>query len=219
MIDAKPETAAADRPPRSVAGLVVMGGRATRMGGGDKALITIAGRPALEHLLERFRPQVGALALSANGDPTRFGHFGTTVLPDDPDAPEGPLAGVLSGLAWAAGLPRVTHLATVPGDAPFPPADLVPRLAEAAGDGAAAAYGPHGVEPLDALWPVAALPRLQALAGQGLRSPKRALEELGAVAVMFSGALDFLDLDEPADVARAEARLWDQDAWRERSTR
>lgn len=218
MSDANAEAADHGLRPCDVAGLVVMGGRASRMGGGDKPLIAIAGRPVIEHLLERFRPQVGALALSANGDPARFDRLGATVLPDGADAPEGPLAGVLAGLAWAATLPGVSHLATVPGDAPFPPTDLVRRLAEAAGDGAAAAHGPHGVEPLDALWPVAALPRLQALTLEGLRSPKRALETLGAVAVPFTGALDFLDLDEPADVARAEA-LSRGGAWRKPPTR
>lgn len=193
--------------PSAVAGLVVMGGRATRMGGGDKALIEIAGAAVLEHLVARFRPQVGPLALSANGDPARFARFGLAIAPDRPGDPEGPLAGVLAGLAWASGLPGVTHLATVPGDAPCPPADLVARLAEAAGDGAAAAHGPHGVEPLDALWPVAALKDLEALAAEGLRSPKRALEQLGAAAVRFDGPLDFLDVDAPDDVLRAEALL------------
>lgn len=203
--------AQSDHEPRfvrpEIAGLVVMGGRATRMGGGDKALIEIAGVPAVERLLARFRPQVGPLALSANGDPARFARFGLTVVPDRTGDPEGPLAGVLAGLAWASRLPGVTHLATVPGDAPYPPADLVARLMAASRGGAAAACGPHGVEPLDALWPVAALAELEALAAEGLRSPKRALERLGAAEVLFDGPLDFLDLDEPEDVARAEALL------------
>ncbi|QZN99467.1 NTP transferase domain-containing protein [Chenggangzhangella methanolivorans] len=184
-----------------------MGGRATRMGGGDKALIEVAGRAAIDRLLDRFASQAEPLALSANGDPARFARLRLPVLADRPGDPEGPLAGVLAGLAWAAALPGVTHLATVPGDAPCPPADLVARLAAAAGDGAAVAHGPHGVEPLDALWPVSALGRLEALAREGLRSPKRALEALGAAAVSFDGPLDFLDLDEPADVARAERLL------------
>lgn len=193
--------------PSAIAGLVVMGGRATRMGGGDKALIEIAGVTALDRLLARFRPQVGPLALSANGDPSRLARFGLDVVADRPGDPEGPLAGVLAGLAWAARLPGATHLATVPGDAPCPPDDLVARLAAAAGDGAAAAHGPHGVEPLDALWPVAALKDLEALAAEGVRSPKRALERLGAAAARFDGPLDFLDLDAPDDVLRADALL------------
>lgn len=194
----------------AIAGLVVMGGRATRMGGGDKALIEIAGRRAIDRLLEAFRPQVDLLALSANGDPARFASIGLPVIADRPGDPEGPLAGVLAGLAWAAMTPGVTHLATVPGDAPCPPADLVARLAAAAGRGAAAAHGPNGVEPLDALWPTAALGRLEALVREGLRSPKRALEALEAAAVRFDGPLDFLDLDEPDDVPRVERLISDR---------
>lgn len=190
-----------------IAGLVVMGGRATRMGGGDKALTAVAGRSALERLLERFSPQVGRLALSANGDPARFTRFGLPVLPDPADAAEGPLAGVLAGLGFAAGVAGVTHLATVPGDAPAPALDLVARLAEAAGEGAAVAHGPDGVEPLHALWPVSAFAELSALAKGGLASPKRALERLGAAPVLFEDPGAFLDIDEPGDVVRAERLL------------
>lgn len=190
----------------AIAGLVVMGGRATRMGGGDKPLIAIGGRPALDHLLDRFRPQVGALALSANGDPARFASYGLEIVRDGADGPDGPLAGVLAGLGWAAAL-GASHLATVPGDAPFPPADLVARLADAAGEAAACAFGPNGVEPMHALWPLSALPALRALAKEGLASPKRALERLGAARVDFTDAEAFLDLDAPGDVARAEAAL------------
>lgn len=185
-----------------IAGLVVMGGRATRMGGRDKALLPFGDGTILASAIARFRPQVGPLALSANGDPARLSTFGLTVLPDAIDGPEGPLAGVLAGLAWAATLPGVTHLATIPGDAPFPPDDLVARLAAAAGDGAACAEGPSGPEPLHALWPTAALPRLRRLA-----SPRRALQALGAVSVLFDAPDAFLDVDTPQDLDRAIARL------------
>ena len=191
-----------------IAGLVLMGGRASRMGGGDKALIEIAGRSILDHALDRFRPQVGALALSANGDAARLAGFGLPVLPDAPDGPEGPLGGVLAGLAWAAALPGVTHLATIPGDGPCPAENLVARLLEAAGDGEpAAATGPRGIEPLHALWPLALLPELERLVAEGARGPKRALEMLGARLVAFDGPADFLDVDEPADLARAEGLI------------
>ncbi|RXF75386.1 NTP transferase domain-containing protein [Hansschlegelia zhihuaiae] len=193
--------------PSAVAGLVLMGGRASRMGGGDKALIAIAGRPALDRLLERFSPQVGALALSANGDPARFSAYGLPILADAPDGPEGPLAGVLSGLAWASTIPRATHLATAPGDAPCPPLDLVARLSAVAGEGAAVAEGARGVEPLHALWPLGAVSRLRTLVAEGVASPKRALELLGAGRVAFHDPLAFADLDEPADVARIEQAI------------
>lgn len=191
-----------------IAGLVLMGGRASRMGGGDKALIEIAGRPILEHALGRFRQQVGPLTLSANGDPARFAAFGLAVLPDPAAAPEGPLAGVLAGLDWASGLDGVTHLATIPGDAPCPPETLVDRLL-AEGGGTAAATSARGIEPLHALWPLSVRARLDALILDGVRSPKRALERLDARLVAFDGPNDFLDVDEPADLARAERAFRD----------
>jgi molybdopterin-guanine dinucleotide biosynthesis protein A len=188
----------------AIAGLVLMGGRGTRMGGADKALLVLAdGRPILAHALERLRGQVGPLALSANGDPARLAGFGLTVLPDPADGPEGPLGGVRAGLRWAASLGSVSHLATVPGDAPAPPRDLVARLAAAAGDGAAAASGPDGVEPLHALWPVASLAALDELIAGGVQSPKRALARLGAVEVGF--AERFRDVDTPDDLAALKA--------------
>lgn len=190
------------------AGLVLMGGKASRMGGGDKALIAIAGRPILAHALERFRPQVGPLALSANGDPSRFSGFGLPVLPDPKGGPEGPLGGVVAGLEWARSLAGVTHLATIPGDAPLPSPELVARLAAASiGEAPAAAAGARGIEPLHALWPLAARDALSALIAEGVRSPKRALERLGARLVVLDGPHDFLDLDEPADLAAVERAL------------
>src|SRR3954470_5466243 len=137
---------------RTVAGLILMGGRSSRMGGGDKALLPFGDATILDAAIARFGPQVVTLAISANGDPARLARFALPVLPDPADGPEGPLGGVRAGLAWAASLGQVTHLATVPADAPSPPADLVARLVTAAGDGAAVATGPDGVEPLHALW-------------------------------------------------------------------
>lgn len=192
--------------PGSVAGLVLMGGRASRMGGGDKALIEIGGRPALSWLIERFGPQVGSLALSANGDPVRFSEYPLPVIADEP-GDEGPLAGVLAGLGWAAKRPGVTHLATVPGDAPLPPRDLVSRLMDAAVEGPAVAVGPSGVEPLHALWPLSLRDGLAGLARQGVSSPKRALDMLGAVTVRFIEEDAFFDLDTPADLERAKFRF------------
>lgn len=84
--------------------VILAGGRASRMGGGDKVLLELQGKPLLGHVIERLRPQVGAIAISANGDPARFAGFGLRVLPDEmPDHP-GPLAGILAGMDWAAGL-------------------------------------------------------------------------------------------------------------------
>ena len=190
----------------AIAGLVLMGGQASRMGGGDKGLIEIGGRSVLARLLERFAPQVGPLALSANGDPARFARYRLPVI-GDAGPLAGPLAGVLAGLAWAAAQPGVTHLATVPGDAPTPPRDLVARLTEAGEDRPAAARGGRGIEPLHALWPLSVGPRLETLIAEGVASPRRSLELLGAAQVLFDDPDAFLDLDTAEDVALARSKL------------
>src|SRR5882757_10801439 len=102
------------------------------MGGGDKALRLLGGRSLLERVIERLRPQVAALVLNANGDPTRFAGFGLPVVADSIADFAGPLAGILAGLDWtAANAPACSHLASFAGDAPFLPRDLVRRFVAA----------------------------------------------------------------------------------------
>ncbi len=113
-------------------GLVLDGGRGRRMGGVDKGLMILGGRPMIVHAVERLRPQAASLAISANGDPARFVFLGLPVLPDDPPDFSGPLAGVLAGLEYCARVqPGLTHVATLPGDTPFTPSNFVDRLHEA----------------------------------------------------------------------------------------
>jgi len=116
----------------TVAGIILAGGLARRIGGGDKPLRLLAGRPILDHVVARIRPQLSALALNANGDPTRFEQWGLPVIADPiPDHP-GPLAGILAGMDWArSSLPGMRDIVTVPGDTPFLPTDLVERLVSA----------------------------------------------------------------------------------------
>ena len=110
-------------------GLVLAGGLARRMGGGDKTLQEIGGVPILARVLSRFRPQCSDVILNANGDPTRFAGFGLPVVADEMADFAGPLAGVLAGLDWAAKhKPEAQWIASVPGDCPFLPRDLVARL-------------------------------------------------------------------------------------------
>lgn len=102
------------------------------MGGGDKCLLDLAGRPLLSHVIERFRPQVAKLVLNANGDPSRFDAFGLPVVPDRDDALKGPLAGILAGMAWTrANMPLASFIATAASDTPLLPLDLVARLRQA----------------------------------------------------------------------------------------
>ncbi|GBD48214.1 molybdenum cofactor guanylyltransferase [Methylopila sp. Yamaguchi] len=196
-----------EAPLARVAGVVLMGGEGRRMGRADKALIALHGRPILAHALDRFRPQVATLALSANGDPARFAAFGWPVLADPVDGPGGPLAGVRAGLAWARTLAGVTHLATIPGDAPYPPADLVARLAAAGGERPAAAVSPSGLEPLHALWPLGCAEALEQLVQDGVAAPRRALAALRAIEVPFADGSGFRDVDTPEDLARLAAGM------------
>jgi molybdopterin-guanine dinucleotide biosynthesis protein A len=115
--------------PLATLGVILAGGLARRMGGGDKTMRRIAGRPILDHVIERFEPQCAALILNANGDPARFTAYGLPVVADDVPDFAGPLAGVLAALDWcAAHHPGVEWVASVAADCPFLPRDLVARL-------------------------------------------------------------------------------------------
>jgi molybdopterin-guanine dinucleotide biosynthesis protein A len=155
-------------------GVLLAGGLARRMGGGDKPLRTIGGRTILELVIERMRPQATALVLNANGDPARFAAYGLPVVADSVAGNPGPLAGVLAGLEWtAAHRPDCELIVTVATDAPFLPADLVARMAAqmaAAGADLACAASGGQAHPVIGLWPVRLAAELRrALVGEGVR--------------------------------------------------
>jgi molybdopterin-guanine dinucleotide biosynthesis protein A len=107
-------------------GLILAGGLARRMVGGDKAMIAVGGKRILDRVLERLRPSCSAIVLNANGDPARFARYGLPVVADSVPGYAGPLAGILAGLDWAAAhAPEVSTIVSVPGDCPFIPRDLV----------------------------------------------------------------------------------------------
>jgi molybdopterin-guanine dinucleotide biosynthesis protein A len=141
-----------------VVGLLLAGGLSRRMGGGDKTLRLLGGRTILDHILERVRPQVGPLVLNANGDPARFAGTGLPVASDVVPDYAGPLAGVLTGLDWAAEhAPAARWVATFATDAPFQPVDLVERLqaaVEREGADMACARSGGREQPVFGLWPV-----------------------------------------------------------------
>lgn len=113
-------------------GLILAGGLARRMGGGDKGLIRIGGETILDRALSRMKPQCSRMIINANGDPSRFAFTGLPVVADDIPDFAGPLAGILAGLDWAAAnAPGTEYIASAPGDCPFLPRNLVDRLDEA----------------------------------------------------------------------------------------
>lgn len=182
------------------------------MGGGDKCLLPLGGRTLLDHVLERARPQVRRLVLSANGRLERFSRFGLTVVPDGiPDHP-GPLAGVLAGMEWSSvNAPECPWIVTFPADAPFVPRDLAARLFEGMrASGAEISVAERGGrrQHLAALWPVSAAPALRrAIAGEDARRVEAWQARYRVRSVPFETEPDpFLNVNEPGDLERA-ARL------------
>jgi molybdopterin-guanine dinucleotide biosynthesis protein A len=191
-----------------VLGLVLAGGRSSRMGR-EKALAPLQGRPLLAHVLERFSPQVGAVVLNANGDPARFAAFACPVLPDEV-ADAGPLAGIVAGLQYAMG-EQWEAVATCPSDAPFLPGDLVERLWRGLGHGRAACVRtPAGLEPLFALWRTGALPAAERALDEGRLAVRAVLAEVGCAEVDWPDAAPFANLNTPRDLEMAD-RLDDGD--------
>ena len=188
-----------------IAGVILAGGRATRMGGGDKGLLSVAGCSILARVIARLRPQVDALALNANGDPARFAGFGLPVLPDGVPGHPGPLAGVLAGMDWAAGQ-GASALLTAAADTPFFPPDLAARLAAAGAFAMAATPGGSAPErhPTFALWPTALRDELRASLGAGLRKVVAFSDPRGCTSVVFPDPDAFFNVNTPEDLARAE---------------
>jgi molybdopterin-guanine dinucleotide biosynthesis protein A len=178
--------------------------------GADKALVDLNGAPMIAHVARRFAPQVGALAISANGDARRFDVLGLDVIADDRPA-AGPLAGVAAALAWAKRR-GFAALATAPCDAPFVRLDLVTRL-DARGPLAVAVHAAR-IEPLFALWSVDALDALNAARVAGETSPRAILIALGAERVVFEDEEGFANLNTSAELAAARPRGADRAARR-----
>jgi molybdopterin-guanine dinucleotide biosynthesis protein A len=110
-------------------GVILAGGLARRMGGGDKPMREVAGRTILQRVIDRMKPQCSSLILNANGDPARFASFGLTVVPDDVPDFAGPLAGILAALDWTAqNRPETEYVVSAAADCPFLPRDLVARF-------------------------------------------------------------------------------------------
>ncbi len=182
------------------------------MGGGDKCLRPLAGRPLLERIVERARPQVSTLILNAGGEAERFAAYGLPVVADTVPDFAGPLAGVLTGLEWAAdtAAPWVASFAT---DAPFLPEDLVARLAgavEAAGADMASAASGGRAHPVFGLWPVALKGELhRAMETDDMRKIDLWTARYHLVQVDFPcHPIDpFFNVNSPEDLARAEEFL------------
>ena len=203
---------------RNVAGIILAGGQSRRMGGGDKPLLSLGNGRLIDHVAARLTPQVGMLALNANGDPARFAGIDLPVLADTVQGYAGPLAGILIGLEWAATQPGCRWLASAAGDTPFFPGNLVERLAAAAREqpGAIAVASSKGQwHPTFALWPLGLRDALRHfLVDDDNRRVSAFMERHGLIAVDFpmldvSGEqIDpFFNVNTPHDLAEAERLL------------
>ena len=197
-------------------GVILAGGLATRMGGGDKGLLPLGEGTLLSHVIDRLAPQVAGLALNANGDPARFADLHLPVVADSIEGYAGPLAGVLAGLDWAAAQGG-DCIVTAAADTPFFPADLVPRLLLAA-EGmetplvlAATPDEKRGQvrHPTFGLWPVALRDDLRAARDDGLRKVVLWTDGHGGREALFpvTSFDPFFNVNTPEDLARAEAML------------
>jgi molybdopterin-guanine dinucleotide biosynthesis protein A len=192
-------------------GVILAGGQARRMGGGDKGLLQLGETTILQHVIDRLEPQVADLALNANGDPFRFAKFELPVLADTIDGFVGPLAGVLAGMDWAAAM-GATHILTAAADTPFFPADLAERLRSAAieqDQPIAMAATENGRHPTFALWPVDLRDDLWAALEGGLRKVVLWTDKHGTAVAEFpvAGFDPFFNVNTPQDLVLAESYL------------
>jgi molybdenum cofactor guanylyltransferase len=189
---------------------VLAGGQARRMGGGDKARISIGGVTILQRVLACVDPQCDRVIINANGDPARFADTGLPVVADNVPDFAGPLAGILTGLDWAAAHARNCEwLLSVPGDCPFLPTDLVARLHEARGAARtplACARSGEWRHPVVGIWPVELREDLRrALLDEGLHKIEIWTARHGvAIADWPAEPVDpFFNVNTPDDAARA----------------
>lgn len=201
-------------PNARIAAVILAGGQSSRMGGGDKCLLPLRGRPILSHVIERISPQVEAVVLNANGNPARFGEFGLPVVADSIGGFAGPLAGVLAGMDWAADK-DFTHIVSVAADSPFFPPRLVTGLQFAC----EASYAPLSMvhsprqsggyfrQPTFTLYNVALRADLRAALQGGVRKVIQWVEPVGCAQAVFDGfgGDPFFNINTPEDLALAEA--------------
>ncbi len=196
-----------------VIGVLLAGGQSRRMGGGDKTLLQLGGKPILGRVIDRLAPQVDALVLNANGDPSRFAAFGLPVVPDVVEGFAGPLAGVLTGLDYAREQhPEAEWVVTAATDAPFLPRDLVARLlaaVEDAGADLACASSDGRAHPVIGLWPVRLADDLRAAMAEGVRKVDvwTARHRLVEVPFTTDPVDPFFNANRPDDLAEAERLL------------
>lgn len=200
--------------PNDIVGVVLAGGLSRRMDGVEKSFINLADKPMLQHVLERFTPQVENVIINANGDPQRFSDYDHPIVADPLPDYAGPLAGVLAALDWAATHhPNSQFVVSVAADAPFLPANLVQQFLRVVADLGpelicAASYGrPH---PVVGLWPVHLREELRrAVVEKGVRKVDLWTIRYRLAYVEFNNDIGdpFFNVNRPEDLIEAERLL------------
>src|SRR5262245_11949897 len=200
-----------------VAGILLAGCRSSRMGCRHNRVRMLGGRTILARIIERLEPQVAAMVVSANGDPSRFAPFGLAVVADRVPGFAGPLAGIHAGLKWVeANQPGIRYAVTVATDTPFFPPDLVQRFGAALkrAPSLLVARSGQGVHPVIGLWPVSLADALEASLHEGMRKTGAWAEQHGAIEVTFPDAAvgarrvdPFFNINDADQLAEADALL------------
>lgn len=203
-----------DPTPKPIVGVLLAGGLARRMGGGDKPLRELGGKPIIDHVIDRVAPQVHRLILNANGDPTRFKKYKLPIVPDVIEGHQGPLAGILTALDWAAeNVPEAEYVISFATDAPFVPRDLVARLMVPVIIGDAplsCAITGDRTHPVFGVWPVALREKLRkAMVDEDMRKIDAWTDQIGIVHVPFeTDPFDpFFNVNRPENLDEAEKLL------------
>lgn len=186
------------------AGVIIAGGRSSRMGGVEKIFVEVGGKRILDRIIDRMSPQVDRLSINANGDPARFQATGLTVLPDLPDSAQTPLAGFHAAWRWTK-TEGYDRLLTIPSDAPFLPRDLVERLAAKQKTAIAASNGQDHY--LTGLWPVALSGALDEAIKAGMLRVKDWANHVDAATVEWPAHPfdSFFNVNTPEDLVQAQA--------------
>lgn len=198
----------------AMVGVILAGGLSRRMGGEAKALMPLGGRPMVAHVIDRIRPYVDDCVLNVNGHEAAFARFGLPLIADVVGDYAGPLAGLLSGMRWAAdNQPDARWVVTAPCDTPFLPENYVSALAEEAADAATIVIAASGERDhfASGLWPIALADDLAAFLASGERRIQSWIGRNPNRIVTFlliddgRGGLDpFFNVNTPEDLAMAE---------------
>lgn len=197
------------------AAVILAGGRSSRMGGGDKCLLPMGGKPLIDHILDRLTRQTGDILINTNSDPAPFLKYGQPVLPAAISGFQGPLAGILTGMLWSRRRhPRQVHLLTVASDVPFLPDDLVTRLARNLGGAdIVIARSQDGTHPTIGLWPVDLAERLKHdLMESNVRSVHQWISSFRVACAEFDSEA-LANINTPDDLAACHRQFDRRPAW------